>query len=422
MLRLKHPRVALALAPLLGLILLPSIARAGLPLVVDASASMDGLREYSEVTVKKGGKLRVKPLGDGVGWLHLRANRITVEEGGLIDATGAGYQGKDGGDGGQPANSSAGGKVSQVVGEPGTGGANAGAGGQSADDGCKLFDALPGGAAYASFSVLELGAAGGAANVSNPALVSRGGHGGGRIILEAAQIAIAGAVEARGTDGLNPNGVASGGGAGGSIQIIAGELTGAGTLAVTGGQGGLGLKNNGGGGGGGVIALVTPTPVSTLGLDIEGGAGGACDSTGAGGEGQVIEAQGAACPDSDKDLVTAAICGGQDCDDADSAIHPVSADQESNETCDGQDNDCDTIVDNRLRSGACPAGTSCKAGACTEDGSGVGSGGGALSDPGPRPDHIAYKGGCSVFPGDEAWGFAALAAASLALHARRRMR
>jgi hypothetical protein len=392
MLRLLHPRAGLALAALCTVLSAPRALQAALPLVVSSNEALDGIREYSSITVQKGGRIIVKPIGSGLGFVHLRASSITIEEGGSIDATGAGHQGKDGGDGSQPSGTSGAGKLALGEGEPGSGGGSAGEGGKGTGPTCMLFAAPSGGAAYAMPTLLQLGSAGGAARVADPELPTRGGHGGGRITLEAAVIAVNGEVRADGEDGINPSNIGSGGGAGGVLQILAGSLTGSGVLSARGGRGGAGAQS-GGGGGGGVLLLTAPTPASMLSVttDLQGGQSGSCADAGAGGDGVIVEMTGPACLDVDKDGFEAAACGGSDCDDADASIHPAKDGVSVIERCDGQDNDCSGSADDNVPEAACPGGT-CQAGACVPD---VTSGGG--SEPvGPRPDHIEYVGGCAV--------------------------
>jgi hypothetical protein len=265
-------------------------------------------------------------------------------------------------------------------------------------------------------SLLELGAAGGAARLADISLASRGGSGGGRITLEASVIEINGLVAASGEDGINPGGVGSGGGAGGAIKIIAGQLTGAGIISVTGGDGGAGVQS-GGGGGGGVILLLAPTAMpATLTTEINGGTSGTCNTAGKGGSGVVLEQVGAACLDADGDTHTSAACGGADCDDADSAIHPPGEGEVVRERCDGQDNDCSGAVDDDLPEGACPDGMACVSGACVA--------GDDPPDPGdnagPAPDHIEYAGGCrAAGPGAGPGLFGAAAALALAVRCAR---
>jgi hypothetical protein len=376
-----------------GIGLAPGLALAALPLRVSTQELMDGIREHSDVIVSGNGVIRVKPAaGGGLGFLHLRANRIVVEAGASIDASGAGFQGKDGTNGDAPDGTLAGGKIAAIAGEPGTGGASVGAGGKGTTSGCSLF-ALPAGTPYTMPALLQLGAAGGAAHVEDSSLASRGGHGGGRITLEAAIIELHGTVKARGTDGINPAKVGSGGGGGGAIQIITAAITGGGVLSVRGGNGGQGTTN-GGGGGGGVIVYVAPKPMpASIKVEIEGGASGSCGTLGEGGVGLFTEQTGDACLDADGDGITALLCGGTDCDDADPGIRPPAEGEVIREKCDGQDNNCNKLKDEELPEAACPAGSMCVQGACVQGGDPPDAGPDAAS---PIPDHIEFVGGCRV--------------------------
>jgi hypothetical protein len=254
--------------------------------------------------------------------------------------------------------------------------------------------------------LLPLGAAGGAARIADSTLASRGGHGGGRITLEAAIIEIHGVVAARGTDGINPAKVGSGGGGGGVIQILTGALSGGGVVSVTGGKGGQGTTS-GGGGGGGLIQLKAPTPMPpSLKVEIQGGTSGACGMIGQGDPGALIEQMGETCPDADGDGLTAAICGGTDCDDADPDIHPPAEGEVLRERCDSQDNDCNGAADDDLPEGACAAGSVCVKGSCVEQ-----TGGPVDAGPdaaGVAPDHLEFAGGCRI----QAGPFAGAAAAA----------
>lgn len=419
-----YARGLASLAALLGVSLIAGSARAALPLIVETQELMDGIREHSEVTVKGNGVIRVKPrgAGGGLGFLHLRANRIVVEAGAIIDASGAGFQGQDGTNGDAPDGSSAAGKVPATIGEPGTGGGSVGAGGKGTTSGCSLF-ALAGGTAYTKPADLQFGASGGAARIADTSLASRGGHGGGRITLEAAIIEIHGVVAARGTDGINPMKVGSGGGGGGAIQIITGALSGGGVLSVSGGNGGPGAVS-GGGGGGGVIVLVAPTSMPpSVKLETSGGASGSCGMIGQGDQGAVIEQPGEACPDVDGDGQTAAACGGTDCDDADAEIHLPGAGETLRERCDAQDNDCNGSADDDLPESACAAGYACVMGACVETGEVPDAGPDAA---GPQPDRLDYAGGCRAHAAGSAddpgtgYGGLVLVGAAAAVLARRR--
>lgn len=82
---------------------------------------------------------------------------------------------------------------------------------------------------------------------------SRGGRGGGIIILKADKITIHGEISAKGENGIN----SGGGGSGGYIFVQTNHITIDGLIDVSGGNGGDGQIYGGGGGSGGIIRLIT---------------------------------------------------------------------------------------------------------------------------------------------------------------------
>lgn len=369
--------------------------------------SLSGERSYTEVTIRKGASLRVNAY-DGKpssGRLHLRANRIVIEEGATLTATGAGYAGHDSDAGDGPGAGKAG---SSAL--PGGGGAYAGHGGEGTGAACTPLAAALGGSAYASSAELELGSAGGAAGDVTPG--NAGGRGGGIIVLEAAEVVLEGRVEASGNDGTAPSGIGSGGGAGGAILIITSKLEvgASGSIVASGGRGGQSVDASGGGGSGGLVVLRAPAvPFSP---DVVGGASGACSAvTGASG---LVEWQTPLtdCVDVDGDGHASARCGGDDCDDADPLMAPGKP-----ELCDGLDNDCDGQVDLPLVADACSAPATCVAGECVAPA--------PTDEPTPapagaQPDYLALQGGCGLRRTASDAGLTLLSGALVALALRRR--
>ena len=379
-----------------------------------------------ELTVKAGGILDVKPLrGGGTGTVRIRARKITVEAGGVITATKAGYLGVNAADGNAAPGSDGGGKHGANAGNPGGGGGYLGAGAAGASATCVTLAESAGGVAFAMPTATTpiLGSAGGAANVTNPA--NAGGDGGGVILLEAAEIVIDGTVEARGASPMQVSGVAPGGGSGGLIVITTAHLSGTtGVISVAGGNGpqapGAGpiQANNGGGGAGGVILIkardVSPEILSKL--DLKGGATGSCPLPGGtDGDKTITTDDPMFCVDVDGDMHLSIACGGDDCDDSDAAIHPGVA-----EVCNGADDNCDGV--NNEGDGLCSAGRTCDATAkmCI-DISDAGTDAGPVVDAGPPPDHITFESGCSFRGGSDGPGALVLVALGFgALVTRRR--
>ena len=385
------PRLRPLAAALIGTLTLPGAAWAGSLTVSPGVVSLDGEHTYSTIVVSRGGTLAVRtriPLMDGdagSGRLHLRANLIRVEAGGTIQAIDAGYLGKASMNGeGEAAGF---GLFGMNDGDPGGGGAYFGAGGPGTGANCMPIAGSAGGVPYPT--LLTFGSAGGAANTPGEGQTSRGGHGAGVLILEAARIEILGTLDASGGPGLSAETIGSGAGAGGLIQIITSDLVvGAETrILAVGGKGGTGAAH-GGGGGGGRIVFDAPDPGTPFMVDARGGpGGGSCGgNVGWGGDGEVGAFVPPPCLDADQDSHTAAACGGDDCDDGDANVYPGAA-----ETCNGVDDNCQDLTDDEQTS--CPAPQMCSMGACVDP---VDAGVDAGDPTAPIPDQIKLSGGCGV--------------------------
>jgi hypothetical protein len=455
LLRSSHPRRVRRLTALVvgaGAALVPAAALASPTETISTMLSLsDPQPNYDTFTVKSGGVLTVPAYVKGMstGWLHIKANTITIEAGGQIVADGAGYTGQDGMAGlcSTMASSCAG--MGMAMGDPGAGGGFFGAGADGSTEmpagTCvDLMGNSKGGAAFFNMATmtLDIGSAGGASNLgSGMTTATKGGSGGGAVTLEAAVVIIDGTVSANGSPPASAfGGVSPGGGSGGAVEIYAASLTGTGTLSVRGGAGlhtdgvtGSIVANNGGGGSGGVVLLHLPSAASpgSVAFALAGGPSGSPDG-GAPGDcmvdggpaagavgGQVNAPLLTDCIDVDGDGYYSSQCmdggvSGNDCDDSDPAIHPGAT-----EICNGKDDDCDGKIDEG--SDICPtAGYVCVNAQCVPPTADGGTDAGQ-SDGGDVPDYISLTGGCHVPEGLPERGGTALALAlgAMALAASR---
>lgn len=376
------------------------------------------------LTIKPTGVLVVEPLRNmhkGMGRMRIAANKIIIEMGGRISATGSGSIGVNAADG-TAEGMDGGGHHPGKLGQPAGGGGYFGLGASGADATCMPVVGAEGGLAWAMPTPLlpQLGSAGGAANVNFAA--SAGGDGGGVIFIEAAEIQLDGSIESQGAPPTAVSGVASGGGSGGFISILAVHITGAGSISAAGGKGttspgngGAILATNGGGGAGGVVVVHARDLSQTIQnhIHVEGGATGACSMLGAAGTKTVNVVDPKLCVDADQDGHLSTACEGDDCDDSDPEINPKIA-----EICNGIDDNCKGGVDEGAS--ICSAGRTCVDKVCV-DSSDAGTDAGPMVDAGAPPDHIAFESGCSL--GGDGGGLGALATAALgaaALATRRR--
>ena len=375
------------------------------------------------------------------GFLHLRANRITISATGIIDATGRGYAFAPGAGG-----PGAGGTPADIDGanEPGGGASHSGLGGTGANTaGCAPFGPASAGLLYDDDPFLApaalgtpadgLGSAGGGSNTANNPAQQPGGPGGGVIILEAPIITIDGLVQA---DGVTPSpilGTSAGGGSGGSVVIRSVLLT-LGTTAMISARGAAGAEGNantgGGGGGGRVFLNVLPNdPMLLTKVSVDGGGppAGCFGSLGLVGIEEVEPPT--SCPDIDgdghaSDLCPAVLGAGDDCNDVVASVSP-----DANEACNGRDDNCNGDTDEQLDGAPrlCPEGSACQAGVCAPitDGGPPPADGGATEAP-----ELALSGGLcsSSTPGGVSgaagplFGGLSLAAAFALARRRRRRR
>jgi len=184
--------------------------------------------------------------GSSGGIVYIRANQITVKNGGVIHADGVGFTGGAasvpgkqgasvcgaGSDGSASANCQGGGTGASYCAASGGGGNQTG-GEDGADPGSCPADAGTGGEANPSdAALLHMGGGGGGVNKAD------GGAGGGLVILGAKSIIVetGGRISASGGAGQG----GSGGGAGGTVALYTEVLQDDGQVSVAGGVGGEG--------------------------------------------------------------------------------------------------------------------------------------------------------------------------------------
>ena len=195
----------------------------------DGEVELSGDIIASEVIVHSGAILR--PAGRKALRFRVR-DRMVVEAGALIDASGTGYPGGDPGTGGSPA---------------GITGSTVQAGGSHGGVGASGAQNRNPGAVYGSVYQPDQEGAGGGSGVGT--YYALGGPGGGVVDLEVGTLTLVGEIRARGGDGLSGYEEGSAPGAGGTVRVQATTLEGSGSIDVSGGSSCWGA------GGGGRVAL-----------------------------------------------------------------------------------------------------------------------------------------------------------------------
>ncbi len=263
-------------------------------LILDnAITTLSGEYHYDKVEITNNSIIYLVP---GY-YLKLYANTITIDSTSKIIADDRGFLGGDGGKIG-------GGAGYGSFGYSGSGGGGAGYGENGGDGGLggnttSEEDAGTGGGSYgdSTSSSIEFGSGGGGgygeAHHANPfsgAAGGDGGDGGGAVLLDAAQITIAGDIFADGSNGMDGAeaeiaGGGGGGGSGGAIIIRGVGVSISGTLSAQGGHGGAGgggsppsrCGGGGGGGGAGGRIKISYESINEVGANyvVTGGTGGA---------------------------------------------------------------------------------------------------------------------------------------------------
>ncbi len=330
------------------------VAKASPDLVLDnQQVSLAGTHRYRVVTLSQGSTLRVVPYaGDPKtgGRLEILAHYIFVDGTSVIDATAAGYRGLPNADG-----EGDGGGRGATVSSDATGGGGHGAPGGAGvlSNGCVAIAGATGGVVSVPASPgIAMGGAGSAAGTADGDDGGRGGHGGGVIVLRAGRIELDGSIVANGEAGGVYADDAAGGGAGGGILLQASQWLGFGGLVqADGAPGGLSTKCEGGSGGGGFVRLFVQGIPPGVTVSQRGGV--ATCPLAAGQDTALGPVQPTGCLDLDGDGFQSDQCGGTDCDDSDLTVNKGGT-----ETCNGQDDDCDGVVDEgSLCPGQCVDGT-----------------------------------------------------------------
>jgi hypothetical protein len=208
--------------------------------------------------------------------VHIQAEEITIESGGLVDVSGKGFSGGiDGEDGNGPG----GGEFVDMF-----TGVGAGHGGDGAASDTSGNATGSGGSAYCDASNPRTLGSGGASGFHYEGAGVDGGFGGGLVWLVASSsLTLQGDIFADGTDGAFESFVGdvvfqsiSGGGAGGGVKLYAPQIMGAGEIFARGGDNGVDSSPEpteyGGGGGGCVLVnYVETNQVTSSSIYVAGG-------------------------------------------------------------------------------------------------------------------------------------------------------
>ena len=225
-----------------------------------------GLYQYDRLYVDNNTSLWLRPAisnngdnSDDVG-LELRANQLTIANGGIVSSDGRGYAGANGP--GTPAS-----RANGNVGAAGAG--HGGVGGQGAGNSNAV------GQIYGDLARPVLAGSGGGTGDG------AGGAGGGNIhLIIADTLQIEGTLTANGFSGSAASLDGAGGGSGGSIWLETTTLMGQGLIRANGGSGGNTCCDDGGGGAGGRLAIQATHNNFTGTYTVNGGGGAQAGAVG----------------------------------------------------------------------------------------------------------------------------------------------
>ena len=244
-------------------------------LIVDDTITMEGTQIFDEITIRKGGRIRVPQESK----LNLIVKGVVIIDAGAgIDVSG------------DPAKQNRGDEYS-VPAQQASGGGGGGYGGDGGKGGDEVLKGGEGGLKYGfendPYMVGNDGARGaGTTAPSGSGFPGAGGAGGGALRLEAIKILVDGYISANGGNGEDSednDGTGGGGaGSGGSISIITKNLILNGKISADGGKGGDDRQGTdqtkydgaGGGGGGGRISITYSKKAGIGEVSAKGGLGG----------------------------------------------------------------------------------------------------------------------------------------------------
>lgn len=216
---------------------------------LEKSGTIGATDSLPQVIVRNGGRLG--HMTRSVNGLRIKTASLTVEQNGSIDVTGKGLLGGN--------NGSQFGYYGETYAEDlqsiaqGAVGGTLGAGGSYGGLGETANDGGQPNPTYGDEFFPDLLGSGGGGGAGFPYEVA--GNGGGKMMLRARHLLVAGGIHANGGNGNSH----VGGGSGGSILVFADTIAGNGVIQANGGVGGCGACT-GGSGGGGRIAIYSTTP------------------------------------------------------------------------------------------------------------------------------------------------------------------
>ena len=234
-------------------------------LVLGSNAVLNSSLRNSSFRISMGGQTKLNSGSSIRGNVNITSDRLEVEDGATINATGLGYQGGASGAGSGPGGGSFGGYDYYYGSGTAGGGGGAGHGGRGANG--SQGQGLAGSSYGSYISPSTFGSGGGGGEDLD------GGDGGGRIMIEANETSLNGLLSVR-AQGISYDyeDLGGGGGSGGAVNIESENISGSGKILAS-GESGIG-DTSGGGGAGGRVSLRSENYDFKGDINISAGSGG----------------------------------------------------------------------------------------------------------------------------------------------------